>query len=947
MKSRLFAACATICALTLPLPALADHHEEAEGAQVTALTAPEIEFTEWSLDNGLRVIAVQDESTATVTTSLWYEVGSKLDPEGRSGFAHLFEHILSRKTLNMPYNMINGLTADVGGTRNASNGTDRTNYFEQVPAQYLETMLWTHRERMAFPVVDDEVFETERGVVKEELRTRVLAPPYGRFARFVLAENSYDILPHRRPGIGSIEDLDLATLEDARAFHQAYYGPDTATLIVAGNFQMDNLRALVDEYFGDIPARANPVDVIIPEREARRTQPRSVASYAPNVPLPVTGTIWQTPPAAHPDTPVLEVMEAILNRGDNSRFNNALIRTGAAVQVQSAMDYTEEAGIFGYFAIINPTADLENVAGLLDMQATRLRSDLVSEAELAEAKNELIAASLRSRETARGRAFELGEALVSTGDPRAADRRLQAIAAVTREDILRVTNEWLDPQARVDLTYERGEVNPASYANPVPMPEFRTLPAAVGEPLAVLPEGERAAPPAPGPVPQVAVPEFARHSLANGTQMIAVQTGDVPIATMVMLVPGGSSSDPREKAGLANLAAGLSEYGTAARSAEQISARLESLGAGFSASARSDGTFFAVTAPVGNMAAAGEVFADIIRNAAFPQEEFDRERARALDGLQVQMQDPGDLAGMVMRPLIYGDAPYGNVTGGTPASLAAITRQDLAEHGAAFWHPAAAQLVVTGGMAPADAFALGEQLFADWTSAAPTPQPMTDPAGPQTPSRTVVIDMPEAGQAAVIVAGRGPVRADPAYFPLLLANSVLGGGSSGRLHVEVRDKRSLSYGAYSSLGSLRDDPLLRASSQTANETVDEVVEVMLTEFARMGEEALDDDLLSRRRLYLSGAYARSLETSSGFANIVLDLLALDVDPQEASHYAARLDAASGDAATAAAQAYFDPDTLSLVIVGNAEAFIDDLRAIRPDVEVIAASDLNLSSADLR
>ena len=185
MKNLLLAASVSALSLCLAAPAMADHHEAA-GDEIAALTAPQIEYTEWMLDNGLRVIAIEDDTTATVTTSLWYEIGSKLDPEGRSGFAHLFEHILSRKTRNMPYNMIYDLTADVGGTRNASNGTDRTNYFETVPAQYLEAMLWTHRERMAFPVVDDDVFETERSVVKEEYRTRVLAPPYGLLSRVVL-----------------------------------------------------------------------------------------------------------------------------------------------------------------------------------------------------------------------------------------------------------------------------------------------------------------------------------------------------------------------------------------------------------------------------------------------------------------------------------------------------------------------------------------------------------------------------------------------------------------------------------------------------------------------------------------------------------------------------------------------------------------------------------------
>ncbi len=949
MKIHMLAACAAIGALAISQPALADHHEiaEAQGERTQALTAPEIAFTQWTLDNGLRVIAIEDDSTATVTTSLWYEVGSKLDPEGRSGFAHLFEHILSRKTLNMPYNMINGLTADVGGTRNASNSTDRTNYYEIVPAEYLEAMLWTHRERMAFPVVDEDVFDAEREVVKEELRTRVLAPPYGRFSRFVIPENAFDALPQRRPGIGSIEDLDAATLDDARAFHQAYYGPDTATLIVAGNFEMENLRALVDEYFGDIPPRANPVDVAIATREERRSEPRSVTSYAPNVPLPVVGTIWQVPGRGHEDSAALEVLDAILGRGDNSRLHKALVLTGKAVQAEQFVDFTEEGGLIGHFGILNPAADMDEVRAILTEEAARIRSEPVSDAELAEAQNELISDSLRQRETARGRAFELGEALVTTGNPRAADQRLAAIAAVTSEDVLRVAQHYLAPEARVGLTYERGEEDPASYANPYPMPTFRSLPPAVGEPLQVRPEGERDPPPGPGDRPDVATPELVRHTMDNGIEVIAAQTGDVPVATLTMLVPGGSASDPRARAGLADLAASLANRGTANRTAEEIAARLESLGALFGASARSDGTTFTLVAPVGNMAQAGAIFADIIRNAAYPEDELERERARAIDGLQVQMQDPAGLAGMVMRPVLYGDAPYGNVTSGTPESLAAITREDLASHAQHYWHPAAAQVVITGGMAPEEGFVLTERLFGDWTSDAPPPEEIADPAGPIQHVRTVVVDMPEAGQAAVYLIGRGPERDSPAYFPVLLANAVLGGGSSGRLFEEVRTRRSLSYGAYSSLGSLADDPLMTASAQTANETAGEVVEVMLDEFARMGAEALEEDLLARRRLYLTGNYARSLESSAGYAGVILDLLALGVDPQEVAHYAERLDAVTAEAASAAAAGYFDPDRISLVVVGNADEFIEELRAIRPDVEVIPAAELDFASAALR
>lgn len=941
MKPAFLAASVAALALATAQPALADDHASA----APVLTAPEIEFIEWTLDNGLRVIAIQDDTTATVTTSLWYEIGSKLDPEGRSGFAHLFEHILSRKTLNMPYNMIYGLTADVGGTRNASNGPDRTNYYEQVPAEYLEAMLWTHRERMAFPVVDDEVFNRERNVVKEELRQRVLAPPYGRFQRFVLPENAYDVLPYRRPGIGSIEDLDAATLDDARAFHQAYYGPDTATLIVAGNFEMGNLRGLVDEYFGDIPSRANPVEVTVTGEEPVRTEPRSVKSYAPNVPLPLVGSLWKGPAATDPDVPALEVMDAILGRGDNSRLHKALVLSGKAVQAAQFVNAMEIGGMIAQFGVINPTANMEEVSAILAAEREKIRTELVTDAELAEAKNELIASSLRIRETARGRAFELGEALVSTGDPRAADRRLEAIAQVTAEDVLRVAQKWLDPNARTDVTYERGEDDPSTYANAAPMPTFRTLPPAIGEPLAVAPEGEREPVPEPGEAPTVTAPEIVTSTLGNGIKVVASQTGNVPIATMTVLVPGGSKSDPRDKAGIAQMAASLAEQGTTSMSAEEIAARLESLGASIGATAGTDGTFISLSAPVANMEAAGAILADVIQSPAYPEDAFQRERKRAVDGLQVSMKEPGSLASQVLRVAMYGEAPYGTLPDGTPETLAAITREDLVNHASVFWRPAKTQIIVSGGIAPVEATALADRLFGQWVSKSEGAFTDPNPAGEDRGPRTIVVDMPDAGQAAVYVATRAVSRNDDNYYPLILANSVLGGGSSGRLFEEVRTKRSLSYGAYSSLPSRADESYLFASAQTKNETADEVASVILGEFARLGDQPLDETLLAKRRLYLSGSYGRALETSGGFNSIVAGLLQQGIAPEEAFVYADKLGAVSAEAASLAAKSYANPENATLVIVGDAKQFLDDLKAIRPDVEIIASSDLNLLDLD--
>ncbi|MEP4783491.1 MAG: pitrilysin family protein [Erythrobacter sp.] len=946
MIKTMFRASVGAIALIAAVPALADDHA-ANASAAPVITAPEIEFTQWTLDNGLRVIAIPDNSTGTVMTSMWYEIGSKLDPEGRSGFAHLFEHILSRKTANMPYNMIYGLTADVGGTRNASNSPDRTNYFEIVPAAYLETMLWTHRERMAFPVIDQEVFDAERDVVKEELRTRVLAPPYGRFQRFVLPESAYDVSPYRRPGIGSIEELNSATLDDARSFYQAYYGPDTATLIVAGNFDMERLRGLVSEYFDDIKPRANPVSVEVMEREPKRMAPRTVNATAPNVPLPLVGTIWKLPPVTHPDAPALEVLDGIMSRGDNSRMHKALVKTGKAVDAVHFARLSEVGGMLAQFAITNPATDADEVAAILVEVREKIATEMVSDAELAEAKAEIMSSALSRRETARGRAFELGEALVLTGDPASADKRLAAIAAVTAEDVLRVAKTYYDPQGRTDITYTKGEDDPSKYANPAPFPTFRTLPAATGEPLKVLPEGERQLPPEPGETPKVIAPNVTESTLGNGITVVAAQTGNVPIATMTVLVPGGSKSDPRAKAGIAEMAASLANQGTDNASAEEIAAKLESLGASFGATAGTDGSFFSLTAPVANFDAAGEVLADIIANASYPAAELARERKRTIDGLQVSFKQPGSLASYAARVAMYGDASYGTLPGGTPESLAAIERQDLLAHRYQYWHPKQTKIIVSGGLAPDAARGLAEKLFGNWEGIETAPADANNsPAGKAQPVRTIVIDMPDAGQAAVRAIVRAPERSSADFFPLRLANSVLGGGSSGWLFEEVRTKRSLSYGAYSGFPSRADDSILSASAQTANETVDEVAGLFLEQFERLGTEELPESLLAKRRLYLTGGYSRSLESSSGFNSIIAGLLQQGLSAEEAFAYAARLDDVTPEQASASAKTYVDPDKATLVIVGNSAEFLDDLKAIRPEVEVISIDDLDLSNSSL-
>jgi zinc protease len=683
---------------------------------------------------------------------------------------------------------------------------------------------------------------------------------------------------------------------------------------------------------------------MIAAREPGRASPRHVAGTGPNVPLPAVGAIYQLPEATHADLPAIMVLDAILSTGENSRLHKALIRSGKAVEIVEYLDSTQEGGFLSPFAIVNPAADQSEIAAIIAGELERVRSEPVSAAELREAKNEIVAGALNNRETFSGRAFELGEALVTIGDAQAADRKLAAVSAVTAADVQRVARRWLAPESAVTFTYNQGSGDPSAYANPVPMPQFATVPPPVGSPALLRDEASREAPPLATAAPQVARADIVESRLANGIRLVSAQTGEVPLATITVVLPGGSATDPADKAGLAQLAAGVADKGTPTRSAEQIAATLESLGASMGASTSPDGVFFSVTAPAANLAAAGEVMADVIRNASYPEDELSRERNIAIDSLRVAIKDPGSLAGLIAPRLFYGSAAYGSVA--TIDSLPRIERADLLAWREANWHPASAQIVVSGGIAPAQSRQIAEALFGDWRSNAPAPRALTGAAGAAPAPRTIVIDMPEAGQAAVLAGVRVPGRAGEDYYPLLLANSVLGVGSNGRLFEEVRTKRGLSYGAYSTLPSRADEAVLSATAQTKNETADEVVQVMLDQFAALGTQPAAEDALNKRRLYLGGSMTRSLETSGGFNSTVAGLLLQGVDPGEAARFADRLSAVGPAQAAQVAQRYVAPERASVVVVGNAAEFLDDLKKVRPDVVVIPASELDLSSASL-
>ena len=941
---------AAVAALMCGLPGAAPALAQTPAAEAPPVTpeAPPLEYRHRTLANGLRVYTLQDNSVPTVSVQVWYDVGSKDDPQGRSGFAHLFEHVLSRMTRNIPRGYINTMVEDVGGARNASTGPDYTNYFEVVPSHFLERMLWTHAERMDRLVVDAEIFAAERSIVQEELRQRVLATPYGRLQRFVMVPESFRVSPYHRPGIGSIEELNAASVDDALAFHDAYYRPDNAVLVVSGDFDQAQLDAWIDEHFAPITAPDRPIPRF-QAQEPPREGPRQVTAWAPNVPLPAVVWSYPAPPVNHPDTAALEVMDAILTSGESSRLHQALVRDARVASTATAWNYQlEDGGFYAPYVVVAGDSSVEAAEAALQAEIDRLRAGPVSEAELAEARTELVAAALQSRQTAQGRGFALAQAIMVANDPDFADAHLARIRAVTADDVLRVARTWLDDGQRVSIRYLDESQRPEGAADPAAPSVERyglDLPPNQRPLVTHAPEGERVAPPEPTEPRPPLSPQFAERTLDNGLRVVVARSGDQPLFSAYLSVRGGDAAEATPGAAVNEFSADMLTRGSTRRSAEEIAARIEQLGGSIAAGGSSDRQTVWVSAPQVNAAQAGDLLAEVALSPAFDAGELERLRAEAADAYRVYLRQPGAIAGEVAQRLTYGAAPYG---WGMPsdAARAAVTREQIADFHRTWWRPDNAVLVIGGSMAPEEAFALAEQLFGGWTAPAePLPDLPSLAGEPQAP-RVVVVDMPEAGQAAVNVSLRTVARDDPDYYALALSTAVLGGGSNGRLFQEVRARRGLSYGAYASLSQAREAGRLSASAQTRNDAAAETAAVMLEQLASLTASPPDEGAIERRTAFLQGGFNRQIETTAGLTGQLANLVALDLPLTEVTRYPLALDAVTAEDVARETAEHFDPSRATLVIVGDADQFLEAARQRWPQLQVIAHDQLDFDDADL-
>jgi predicted Zn-dependent peptidase len=898
----------------------------AEARAPATTTAPPalIPFEKFNLANGLTVIVHTDRKAPIVAVNVWYHVGSKNEKPGKTGFAHLFEHLMFQGTENFNDEYF-GPFERVGATgMNGTTSFDRTNYFQNVPTTALDLALWMESDRMGhlLGVVDQARLDEQRGVVQNEKRQGENRP-FGRtreaiFRALFPVGHPYHTLP-----IGSMADLDAATLDDVREWFRTYYGAANAVLVLAGDIDTPTARAKAEQYFGHIPpgpALSRPGTWIAARDDSRRE------TMYDQVAQPRWQRFWNTPPDGTADSEHLALVGQILGGGKTSRLYERLVyRERLADTVGAGQSGLEIAGLFSVSVDVKRDVPVARVESAVTEELRRFIDEGPTRDELTGAKTTLRAGFIRGLERIGGfggKADVLAACEVYTGDPACYERALQWIEDATPADLQAVARAWL---AQGDYTLEV-----------LPQPAYQAQAAATVD--------RTQGPPVTGSFPDVVFPELQRTRLSNGMPVIVASRPGVPVARISLVFQGGYVADVGRKPGTSSFAMSMLDEGAGKLDALAIADRAERLGAEIAAGSSLDTSFAALSALTDQLEPALGLLAEIVRRPNFPAAEIERVRKEWIAVIAREKTSPDALAMRVLPPVLYGSGhPYAIPFSGTGTeqSIAALQRQDLVEFQQQVLRPDNATIIVTGAVTPGSIVPLLEQHFGDWTAAqgVDRAQWAIPDAEPATVPRVYLLDRPGAQQSTILVGQLMPSSRAADRLELNTANTVLGGTFTSRLNMNLREQKHWSYGARSSLPeTLGQRPWLLSAPVQSDRTLEAIAEIRreVAEFAGStpATAAEIDKVRQRDVRALSGLY----ETNAAVSGAIADIVLFGRPDDYVRTLKQRLEAQTDAGVRLAAAQAFRPDALTWVIVG-------DLSRIEAPIRQLGLGTVQVVDAD--
>lgn len=857
----------------------------------------DIPFSIFKLDNGLTLIVHEDHKAPIVAINLWYHVGSKNEQRGKTGFAHLFEHLMFNGSEHNDEDYFKAMEKVGATTLNGTTNRDRTNYFQNVPTSALDLVLWMESDRMGhlLGAVTQEKLDEQRGVVQNEKRQGENRP-YGKGSQIQYSS----IYPYNHPyswtTIGSMDDLNAATLEDIHAWFKKHYGAANTVIVIAGDIDTEEAKKKVEHYFGDIEAGPPPTRQT--SWVAKLTGTHKEISYD-RVPQTMLMKSWNVPGNSTIDVNHLDLVGSILARGKTSRLYKRLVYDEQLVSRVAAYTSTGEiAGTFEITAYVNQGVSEARVDAIIDEELNEFLANGPTKKELERVKIQTISGFVRGIETIGGfggKSDILASNYIYTGDPGFYKQELKWISEATSEQLRDTARKWLS-----DGLYQL-EIRPFAGGT--------TTPSTV----------DRSSLPEPGTTPTAKFPAFERAELANGLKIIVARRDAIPVVQFQLSLDAGNASDQFTRPGLASLAMNMLDEGTTNRNALEISEDLSMLGASVSAGSNLDTSFVSLSALKTTLDGSVDLFADIVLNPSFPEKELPRLRTQQLTAIQREQSNPQSMALRVFPKLIYGEGhAYSNPFSGagTLQSVREITLEEIKQFHATWFKPNHATMIVVGDTSLEEILPVIEARFNQWEPGEIPAKNISRVAKPDATS-LYLIDRPGSQQSILLAGLIATPKANPDEIATEAMNNIIGGAFTSRINSNLREDKHWSYGARSGLLNARGQRAFYVlTSVQTDKTAESIQEVLKELRGYVSDQPTTEEELfktvQRRTLSLSGRW----ETARSVLGDISQIVQYGLPDDYFTNYPAEVSRLKSTDIDQIARKLIYPESLVWIVVGD-------------------------------
>jgi zinc protease len=861
-----------------------------EGAESSAEKLS-VDFEKYTLDNGLQVILHQDKSDPIVSLAIQYDVGSNREKTGRTGFAHLFEHMLFQKSENVGEDQFFKKIQDAGGTLNGGTGKDATTYFEIVPKNALETILWLESDRMGFFIntVTESAFINQQEVVQNEKRQRVDNNPYGHTG-WVLDKAIYpEGHPYNWQVIGELIDLQSATVEDVKEFYDNFYGPNNATLVLAGDFETESAKTLIDKYFGEIKRRKE-VAKLKPQRvelkETKRLYHEDNFAKAAQLNM-----VWPTVEQYTDDAYALSFLGQLLSSGKKAPMYEVLVKEKELTSNAIAFNRAQTlAGAFRVIITANTDKNLSDVENAILESFKRFEEKGISDRDLERLKAGEETNFYNGISSALGKAFQLASYSVATGDPGFVTQDVENIKAVTKDDIMRVYKKYIKDQPYVITSFvPKGQMElvaensvKADVVEEEIKENVETTVVAINDEFVKTPSKiDRSIQPASGESPKLNIPESWTTALSNGMKVYGIEQNEVPIVNFNIRIDGGHLLDDLNKNGVANLLSDIMMEGTANKTPAELEEEIELLGASISMFTGRESISIQGNTLARNLDKTLALVQEILLQPRWDEDELKRIKTSTVNGIKRSEANPNAVANQVYNKVLYGENhPFAYPTSGNVESVESITMEDLKAFYNANISPSISNFHIVGSIDQATALASLNNLEANW-GAKDVTIPTFEISNNRDKSSLYFVDIPNAKQSVINIGNIGMKRTDSDYFAATVMNYKLGGSFSGSVNLILREEKGYTYGARTGFGGSKIPGTFTASSSVRTNTTFESVMIFKEEIEKYKNGISQEDLdftknalikSNARRFETQGALLGMLTTMSNY-NLAADYIA--------------------------------------------------------------------------